>query len=46
MNTYNSDNVIGNSNSPRINVHTKRTSNELINLQKENDTESSISINE
>ena len=31
-NTYNSDNVIGNSNLPRINVHTKRSSNELVAL--------------
>ena len=46
MNTYNSDNVIGNSNLPRINVHTKRSSNELVPLQKETDTESSTSIND
>ena len=27
LNTYNSDNFIGKSNLPRINVHTKRSSN-------------------
>ena len=36
-NTYNSDNVIENPNLPRINVHTKRSSNELVTLQKETD---------
>ena len=46
LNTYNSDNFIGNSNIPRINIHTKRSSNELVTLQKETDTESSTSINE
>ena len=45
-NTYNSDNVIGNSNLPRINIHTVRPSNELVNLHKETDTDSSTSINE
>ena len=45
MNTYNSDNIIGKSNSPHINFHTKRSSNELVTLQKEADTESSTSIN-
>ena len=45
-NTYHSDNVIGDSNLPRINVHTKSSSNELVALQKENDTDSSTSINE
>ena len=44
-NTYNSDNVIGNSKLPRINVYTKRSSNELVTLQKETDAESSTSIN-
>ena len=44
--TYNSDNVIGNLNIPCINVHTERSSNELVTLQKETDTESSTSINE
>ena len=45
-NTYNSDNVIVNSNFPRIKVHTKRSSNELVSFHKETDTESSTSINE
>ena len=45
-NTYNSDNDIGNSNLPRINVHTKLSSNKLVTLQKEIDTESSTSTNE
>ena len=35
LNTYNRDNVIGNSNIPRINVHTECSSNELVTLQKE-----------
>ena len=38
LNTYNSYNVIGNSNIPRINVNTRRSSNELVTFQKENDT--------
>ena len=46
MNTYISDNVIENSNIPRINIHTERSSNELVTLHKENNTESSTSINE
>ena len=46
QNTYNSDNVIGNSNLPLINNHTERSSNELVTSQKETDTESSTSINE
>ena len=46
INTYNSDNFIGNSNLPCINVHTKRSSNELVTFHKETDTESSTSINE
>ena len=46
LNTYNSDNFIGNSNIPRINIHTKRSSNELVTLQKEINTESSTTINE
>ena len=46
MNTHNSDNFIGNSNLPHINVHTKRSLNELITLHKETYTESSTSINE
>ena len=45
FNTSNSDDVIGNSNLPRINIHTKSSLNKLINLQKETDTQSSISIN-
>ena len=45
-NTYNSDNVLGNLNLPCINVHTKSSSNELVTLQKETDTDSSTSINE
>ena len=46
MNPYNSDNVIVNLNISRINVHNKRSSNELVNLQKETDIESITSINE
>ena len=46
MNTYNRDNVIVNSNIPCINVHTERSSNEIVTLHKETDTESSTSINE
>ena len=46
MNTYNSVNVIGNSNLPCINVHTKCLSNKPVNLHKETDTYSSTSINE
>ena len=45
-NTHNSDNVIGNSNLPPINVHTKGSLNELINFQKETDIESSTNTNE
>ena len=45
-NKYNSDNVIGNSNLPRVNVYTKLSLNELFDLQKETDTESSNIINE
>ena len=45
-NTYNSDNVIGNSNLSCIRNHTERSSNELVTFQKETDTESSTSINE
>ena len=44
-NTYTSDNIIGNSNLPRINVHIKRSSNELVTFQKETDTELSTSRN-
>ena len=44
-NICNSDNVIGNSNLPCINVHTKCSFNELVAIQKETDTESSNSIN-
>ena len=46
LNTYNIDNVIGNSNLPRINVHTKRSSNELVTLYEETDIDSSTSIND
>ena len=46
MNTYNSDNVIGNSNLPRIIIHTKRSSKELVTLNRNTDIESSNSINE
>ena len=35
LNTYNRDNVIGNSKITRINVHTECSSNELVTLQKE-----------
>ena len=34
MNTYNRDNVIGNSNIPHTNVHTERSSNELVIFHK------------
>ena len=44
-NTSNSDDVIGNPNLPCINVHTKNLLNKIINLQKETNTHSSISIN-
>ena len=46
MNTYNSVNVIRNSNLPHINIHTKCSSNKPVTLHKETDTESSTSINE
>ena len=46
MNAYNIDNVMGNSNIPRINAHNERSSNELVTFQKETDTDSSTSINE
>ena len=46
LNTSNSDNVIGYSNPPSINVHTKSTFKNLINLQKETNTESINSIND
>ena len=45
-NTPNSADVIGNSNPPRINIHTKISLNKLINFQKETDTQSSTSIND
>ena len=45
MNTWNSDNVIGNSNLPNTNVQTESSLNTLITLQTEKYTESSISIN-
>ena len=45
-NTSNSDDVIGNSNLPCINIHTKISLNKLITLQKETVAKSSISIND
>ena len=45
LNTSNSNNVIGNSNLPCINVQTKRPFSTLVNLQTETDTASSISFN-
>ena len=45
LNTSNSDDVIGNPNISRINVHTKISLNKLITLQRETDTQSSIIIN-
>ena len=45
MNPYNSDNVIVNLNISRINVHNKRSSNELVTFQKETDTELITYIN-
>ena len=45
-NTSKNDNFIGNSNLPRINFQTKIPFNTLTTLQKETDTESSISIND
>ena len=38
LNTSNSDDIIYNSNNPRVNVHTKTSLNKLITLQKETDT--------
>ena len=46
MNTYNSDNANRNSILPCINVHTKRSSNELVTLYEETDIDSSTSIND
>ena len=43
--TSNSDNYIGNSNLPHLNIHTKSSFTTLITLQTGTDTESSISIN-
>ena len=45
LNTQNRDSVMGNLNINRINVHTKRSANELVKFQRETDTESSTSIN-
>ena len=45
FNTSNSDNVIGNSNLPPINVKTESPFNTLITLKTETDIESSIIIN-
>ena len=44
LNTSKSDNIIGNSNLPHINIHAKSSLNKFINLQTETDTESSTSI--
>ena len=46
LNTSNSSNFIVNLNPPCINVQTKSSFNILITLQKETDTESSISAND
>ena len=46
LNTYNRDNVIGNSNIPCINVQTEISLNTLITFKREINTESSISIND
>ena len=45
-NKSNSDDVIGCSNLPRINVNTNSSLEKLITLQEENNTQSSIIINE
>ena len=45
-NTPNSADVIGNSNPPRINIHTKISLNKLITMQEENNTRSSVIIND
>ena len=45
FNISNSDNVIGNSNLPRVKVQTKSSFNTPITFQKETDTDSIISIN-
>ena len=45
FNISNSDYVIGNSNLPCFYIHTKISLKEFINLQKETNTKSSISIN-
>ena len=45
-NTYNSNNVIENSNLPHINVHNECSSNELISVKKKTYTESSTSYKE
>ena len=44
-NTSNIDDVIGNSNLPRINIHTKCSLHKLITLQKKTDTQLRISNN-
>ena len=46
LNTLNSDNVIGTSNFPHINVQNEIPFNTLINLQKVTDAESILSIND
>ena len=45
-NTSNSDDVIDNSNIPRVNVHIKIALNKLINFQKNTDIYSSTGIND
>ena len=44
--TSNSDDIIGNSNPPHINVLTKISLNKLVTLIKETDTESSTTVND
>ena len=46
MNKSNSDNVLGNSNIPHINVKNDIPFTKFITLQKETDTDSSASIND
>ena len=46
LNTSKSDNVIGSTDLPRINVHDKISFDTIIMFQKETDADSSISIND
>ena len=46
LKTSNSDNVIVNSNLPRINVHTKSSLDKIITFQEETDTDSGTNIND